>query len=136
MGQGNDAPLCDTVMRFSLCENAKNEYPESALSIRIDLTFDPNRFDLRAMPNLQVVEKEEIVAVGWMSHPATRRLIIQWTVAVAAAFVLGTWLVWWAAYSQRHFALEEIRASCQRVMPETVDRCVDTVIIQRGGARR
>lgn len=88
------------------------------------------------MPNLQVVEKEEIVAVRSMPYPATIRLIIQWVVAVAAAFGLGTWLVWWAAYSQRQFALEEIRAACQRVMPETVDRCVDTVIIQRGGARR
>ena len=106
------------------------------LSIRIDLTFDPNRFDLRAMPNLQVVEKEDMVADRWMPHPATRRVIIQWVVASVVAFGLGTWLVWWAAYLQRQFALEEIRAACQRVLPETLDRCVDTVIIQRGGARR
>jgi hypothetical protein len=37
---------------------------------------------------------------------------------------------------QRQFAEEEIRAACQRVMPETMQRCVDTVVIQRGGMRR
>ena len=44
--------------------------------------------------------------------------------------------VWWAALVQRAFSLEDIRSACQRVMPEAVDRCVDTVTIQRGGARR
>jgi hypothetical protein len=88
------------------------------------------------MPNLQVVEKEEVVAVRSRSFPINTGLIIQWIAAIAVAFGLGTWLVWWAAYSHRQFVIEEIRASCQRVMPETVDRCVDTVIIQRGGARR
>jgi hypothetical protein len=34
------------------------------------------------------------------------------------------------------FIEEDIRSACERVMPETVQRCVDTVIIQRGGARR
>ncbi len=55
--------------------------------------------------------------------------------AVLAALV-GTWLVWFSAYMQRTMAEEEIREACRRVMPETADRCVDTVIIQRGGARR
>ena len=88
------------------------------------------------MPNLQVVEREEIATVRSLSPSATTRLIIQWVVGIAVAFGLGTWLVWWAAYSQRQFAIDEIRAGCQRVMPDTVERCVDTVIIQRGGARR
>ncbi len=59
-------------------------------------------------------------------------------VAVGAvlAIVIGTWLVWFSASVQRKFQEEDIRAACQRVMPETVERCVDTVIIQRGGARR
>jgi hypothetical protein len=51
-------------------------------------------------------------------------------------FSVGSWLVWWAINLQRQFAEDEIRSACQRVMPETVERCVDTVIIQRGGARR
>jgi hypothetical protein len=88
------------------------------------------------MPNLQVVEKEEPAEVRARRHSATTRLILQWVAGIAAAFILGTWLVWWSAYSQRQFALEEIRAACQRIMPETLERCVDTVIIQRGGARR
>ena len=52
------------------------------------------------------------------------------------ALLIGSWLVWWAVSLQRQFAEDEIRAACQRVMPETVQRCVDTVVIQRGGARR
>jgi hypothetical protein len=88
------------------------------------------------MPNLQVITQEEMVTVHSRTHPVTTRLILQWVVGIAVAFGLGTWLVWWAAYSQRQFALEEIRAACQRVMPDTIERCVDTVIIQRGGARR
>jgi uncharacterized membrane protein YkvI len=59
-------------------------------------------------------------------------------IAVGAVLVavIGTWLVWFSVSLQRKFQVEDIQAACQRVMPETVDRCVDTVIIQRGGARR
>ena len=49
---------------------------------------------------------------------------------------IGSWLVWFSASIQRQFQQEDIRAACQRVMPETTDRCVDTVVIQRGGVRR
>jgi hypothetical protein len=52
------------------------------------------------------------------------------------AVVIGTWLVWFSASLQRKFQEEDIRAACQRVMPETVERCVDTVTIQRGVVRR
>jgi len=64
------------------------------------------------------------------------RLVVQWVVGTIVVFLLGTWLVWWAINLQGQFAEDEIRGACQRVMPETVQRCVDTVIIQRGGARR
>ena len=57
-------------------------------------------------------------------------------VGAALAIMIGTWLVWFSASLERRFQEEDIRAACQRVMPETVDRCADTVIIQRGGARR
>ena len=63
-------------------------------------------------------------------------LVMQWTVGTILAFLIGSWLVWWAMYLQRQFAEDEIRAACQRLMPDTVQRCVDTVEIQRGGARR
>jgi hypothetical protein len=50
--------------------------------------------------------------------------------------LIGTWLVWFSFTVQRRLNEEDIRAACQRVMPETAERCVDTVIIQRGGVRR
>lgn len=65
-----------------------------------------------------------------------RRLVLQWTVGTILTVLVGSWLVWWAIHLQREFAEDEIRAACQRVMPDTVQRCVDTVVIQRGGARR
>ncbi|MDP1769002.1 MAG: hypothetical protein Q8L74_09395 [Nitrospirota bacterium] len=64
------------------------------------------------------------------------QLVIQWTIGTVFAVLLGSWLVWWAIHLQRQFAEDEIRAACERVMPDTVQRCVDTVVIQRGGARR
>lgn len=63
-------------------------------------------------------------------------LVMQWTVGMILAFLIGSWLVWWATHLQRQFAEDEIRSACQRLMPDTVQRCVDTVVIQRGGARR
>jgi len=63
-------------------------------------------------------------------------LVMQWTVGTILGFLIGSWLVWWAINLQRQFAEDEIRSASQRVMPETVERCVDTVIIQRGGGRR
>lgn len=63
-------------------------------------------------------------------------LVMQWMVGTILAFFIGSWMVWFAINLQRQFAEDEIRAACQRVMPETVERCVDTVILQRGGARR
>ena len=60
----------------------------------------------------------------------------QWLMGVVLVVALGSWLVWLSAYLQRMFIEEDIRAACERVMPDTVQRCIDTVIIQRGGARR
>jgi hypothetical protein len=50
--------------------------------------------------------------------------------------VIGTWLVWFSVSLQRKFQEDDIRGACQRLMPETVERCVDTVTVQRGGTRR
>jgi len=89
------------------------------------------------MQNLQVVEKglpAEKLQRRTGSFPV--RLIALWVAGILAAFALGTWLVWWAAHVQRSLVLEEIRGACQRVMPDTLERCVNTVIIQRGGVRR
>lgn len=60
------------------------------------------------------------------------------SIAVGAvlAAVIGTWLVWFSVSLQRKFQEDDVRGACQRLMPETVDRCVDTVTVQRGGMRR
>ena len=88
------------------------------------------------MPNLQIVSKEDLPVEAAPVGSSTTKLVVQWTVGTLLAFLIGSWLVWWALHLQRQFAEDEIRGACQRVMPETVERCVDTVIIQRGGARR
>lgn len=55
---------------------------------------------------------------------------------MVALWLIGSWLVWFSAYLQRTMAEEDIRAACRRAMPETAERCFDTVVIQRGGIRR
>ena len=88
------------------------------------------------MPNLHIVSDEAVLAAGPRPAVFPVKLVLQWCIGILAAFALGSWLVWWAALVQRALSLEDIRSACQRVMPEAVDRCVDTVTIQRGGARR
>ena len=64
---------------------------------------------------------------------------VSWAMLLAGALLLGligTWLVWFSFMVQHKHNEDDIRTACQRVMPETVERCVDTVIIQRGGMRR
>ena len=74
--------------------------------------------------------------------PRAGRIIttgVSWAMLLAGAMlcaVIGTWLVWFSFVIQRQHNEADIRAACQRVMPETVERCVDTVVIQRGGMRR
>ena len=88
------------------------------------------------MANLQSVSKEP--KAGDAPDTATTGTfpMWQWLVGAVLVIALGSWLVWLSAYIQRMFIEEDVRAACERVMPETVQRCVDTVIIQRGGARR
>ncbi len=88
------------------------------------------------MPNLQSVPKETVGEAPSPFLSPTVVTILQWAVGIVVLFALGSWLVWFALYLQHQHVTEEIRGACQRVMPETVERCVDTVIIQRGGARR
>ena len=88
------------------------------------------------MANLQSVPKEPTFSET-PDAPATGTVPMwQWLVGAVLVIALGSWLVWLSAYLQRMFIEEDIRAACERVMPDTVQRCVDTVIIQRGGARR
>lgn len=62
--------------------------------------------------------------------------LIRWVAWTLLATLVGSWLVWYDVHLQRESFEEEIRAACHRAMPESADRCFDTVIIQRGGARR
>ena len=68
--------------------------------------------------------------------------VFSWTICKYIAIgamclaVIGTWLVWFSTSLQHAFQEEEIRSACQRVMPDTADRCFDTVVIQRGVVRR
>ena len=88
------------------------------------------------MSNQQETQPETPAQDSPRSLSGRVRLVLQWMVGTMLALLIGSWLVWWAISLQRQFTEDEIRGACQRVMPETVQRCVDTVIIQRGGARR
>jgi len=88
------------------------------------------------MPNLHIVSDHALGGVDPAPSRFPVKLLVQWCIGIVTAFALGTWLVWWAAVVQRTFTIEDVRSACQRVMPETVERCIDTVTIQRGGARR
>jgi hypothetical protein len=90
----------------------------------------------RVMGSLQSVPKDPRSGEMPDMAPTRRFPIWQWAVGVVLVVALGSWLVWLSAYLQRTFIEEDIRAACQRVMPDTLQRCVDTVIIQRGGVRR
>jgi hypothetical protein len=88
------------------------------------------------MPDQQVIRHEVLTQGSPRGFSGGARLVVQWMVGTMLAVLIGSWLVWWAVNLQRQFSEDEVRGACQRVMPETVQRCVDTVIIQRGGARR
>jgi hypothetical protein len=88
------------------------------------------------MANLQSVPKEPESGETPDTAVTGTFPMWQWLVGAVLVVALGSWLVWLSAYVQRRFIEVEIRAACERVMPDTVQRCVDTVIIQRGGARR
>jgi hypothetical protein len=89
------------------------------------------------MPAVRIVTHEEVppVPVTTVDISGTR----VWTylgVTMILLAMIGTWLVWFSAFIQRSLQEDDIRAACRRAMPETADRCFDTVVIQRGGIRR
>ncbi len=96
----------------------------------------PSLVSPSATSNQQEVQPETPVQDGPRGLSGAGRLVVQWIAGTILALLIGSWLVWWAINLQRQFAEDEIHGACQRVMPETLQRCVDTVIIQRGGARR
>jgi hypothetical protein len=89
------------------------------------------------MPSVRLVTGEDVSPTIATSAPTSSMAV--WSYIGASALLLamiGTWLVWFSAVMQRNFQQEDIRAACQRAMPDTAERCFDTVVIQRGGIRR
>ena len=91
---------------------------------------------ISAVSHQQEIQPAALVTDSPKGRSEGVRLIAQWVVGAVLALLIGSWLVWWAIDLQRQFSADEIKGACQRVMPETVQRCVDTVIIQRGVMRR
>ena len=88
------------------------------------------------MPLVHLVSQDEAPPASFSS--ATWPWLA-WSYLVVGAVlmaVIGTWLVWFSMSVQRRLQAEDIRAACQRLMPETAERCFDTVVIQRGGVWR
>ena len=116
------------------------QYSDSSFSCRLFQCCEAKSLGgclwMRTMANLQSIPKEpESVETSVMASVRTVP-VWQWVLGAVLVVVFGSWLVWLSAYLQRMFIEGDIRAACERVMPDTVQRCVDTVIIQRGGARR
>jgi hypothetical protein len=91
---------------------------------------------MNSMPHLQAVPEESSPAEVAGHMPRQQSSVWYWVLGSILVLLIGSWLVVLSAYVQRKFIEDDIRSACQRVMPETVERCVDTVIIQRGGVRR
>ena len=88
------------------------------------------------MPHLQAVPEDSSPVEAGGHMPRQQSSVWYWVLGSILVLLIGSWLVVLSAYLQRKFIEDDIRSACQRVMPETVERCVDTVIIQRGGVRR
>ena len=92
--------------------------------------------NLVAMQNALAVEETVVREHHVEAAPSAWRVLLPWIAGMLIVVAVGSWLVWFSAHVQRTFAEEDIRKACLHVMPETADRCFDTVVIQRGGVRR
>jgi hypothetical protein len=89
------------------------------------------------MPAVRIVTHEEVPPIPITTVKiSTMRVWIYLGVTLVLLAVIGTWLVWFSAFIQKSLQEDDIRAACRRAMPDTADRCFDTVVIQRGGVRR
>lgn len=89
------------------------------------------------MPAVRIVTQEDVsLEPATSAKTSAARIWIYLGVTLVLLAVIGTWLVWFSAFVQKSLQEEDIRAACRRAMPETADRCFDTVVIQRGGVRR
>jgi hypothetical protein len=89
------------------------------------------------MPAVRIVTHEEVPPAPITTVMTSATSV--WTylgVTLVLLAVIGTWLVWFSAFVQKSLQEDDVRAACRRAMPDTADRCFDTVVIQRGGIRR
>ena len=89
------------------------------------------------MPAVRIVTQEDVSLESATTANASAARV--WTylgVTLVLLAVIGTWLVWFSVFVQKSLQEDDIRAACRRAMPDTADRCFDTVVIQRGGVRR
>jgi hypothetical protein len=81
------------------------------------------------MPSVRLVTEEEVSTVV-TSAPTTSSGVWRYiAISVMLLRIIGTWLIWFSAFVQRNLQEEDIRAACRRAMPDTADRCFDTVVI-------
>lgn len=128
---------CVSLTTFS--EERKNDVQNFPSQVGYSLRVCEGRvqsMSTSALSPRQEIQPAALVPDSPRDRSGEVRLVMQWVVGTVLAFLIGSWLVWWAINLQRQFSADEIKDACQRVMPETVQRCVDTVIIQRGVARR
>jgi len=89
------------------------------------------------MPAVRIVTQEDVsLEPATTANVSAARVWTYLGVTLVLLAAIGTWLVWFSAFIQRSLQEEDIRAACRRAMPETAERCFDTVVIQRGGVRR
>ncbi len=88
------------------------------------------------MLNVQILEQEAQSETTAREARSPWPSLWPWVAGLFIAVLVGSWLVWLSAFLQRRFVEEDIRTACHHVMPETAERCFDTVVIQRGGVRR
>jgi hypothetical protein len=89
------------------------------------------------VPSIHLVKDEETSSTVLSSVSVSPGTVWRYIVVSAMLVIaIGTWLVWFSAFIQHNLQEEGVREACQRAMPETADRCFDTVIIQRGGIRQ
>ena len=89
------------------------------------------------MPAVRIVTQEDGPPAP-VTTPQTslERVWAYLGVTMVLVATIGTWLIWFSALIRPDLQGETIRAACRRVMPDATIRCVDTMIIQRGGVRR
>lgn len=107
--------------------------------LRYDLMNSPwkqRERSTRAMQSHETASESYDPGADHSSSKNSWRLCGVLLVGLVLIAVIGTWLVWFSFTIQRKHNENDIRAACQRMMPETAERCFDTVVIQRGGVRR